>query len=291
MKLEKKKCGIIMPISQIDDVYSKEHWVDVKTMLMEAIEATGFQADIVSNADDIGIIQKRIIQNIYDNPLIVCDVSGKNPNVMFELGLRLAFDKPTIIVKDDKTSYSFDTSPIEHLTYPRDLRYNQIVDFKKELSDKIIGTYRKSQEEANFSTFLKHFGQFTVAKLETTEVSKEEFLIEELKEIRQAIGFLTKERNISLNQSHYSEGRVTDLIRVNSQKNIALPIDLRIKLERLIKDGMPDNDIAKLLATEFQTPKPLILKEIKNMRELYDNMEDSKKRTYVSPGGEYIQKR
>jgi len=32
---------------------------------------------------------------------------------MFELGLRLAFDKPAIIVKDDNTSYSFDTAPIE----------------------------------------------------------------------------------------------------------------------------------------------------------------------------------
>jgi hypothetical protein len=32
-----------------------------------------------------------------------------------DMGLRLAFDKPTIIIKDDKTSYAFDTPPIEHL--------------------------------------------------------------------------------------------------------------------------------------------------------------------------------
>lgn len=74
---------------------------------------------------------------MYENPIVVCDVSGKNPNVMFELGIRLAFDKPTIIIKDDKTSYSFDTSPIEHLEYPRDLRYNRIEDFKSKLTDKI----------------------------------------------------------------------------------------------------------------------------------------------------------
>jgi hypothetical protein len=53
-------------------------------------------------------------------------VSGKNPNVMFELGIRLAFDKATIIIKDDKTDYSFDTSVIQHIPYPRDLRHNQI---------------------------------------------------------------------------------------------------------------------------------------------------------------------
>jgi len=42
--------------------------------------------------------------------MIVCDISGRNPNVMFELGLRLAFDKPAIIIKDEITPYSFDTS-------------------------------------------------------------------------------------------------------------------------------------------------------------------------------------
>jgi hypothetical protein len=34
----------------------------------------------------------------------------KNPNVMFELGMRLAFDKPAIIIKDNRTNYSFDTA-------------------------------------------------------------------------------------------------------------------------------------------------------------------------------------
>jgi hypothetical protein len=62
---------------------------------------------------------------------VIGDVSCKNPNVMFELGMRLAFDKPTIIIKDDQTSYSFDISPIQNLEYPRDLRFNKIIDFKE----------------------------------------------------------------------------------------------------------------------------------------------------------------
>jgi hypothetical protein len=119
-------CGIVMPISAIDNC-TESHWSDVQEILSNAIEEAGFTPNIVSNADNVGIIQKRIIQNLYKNPIVVCDVSGKNPNVMFELGMRLAFDKPTIIVKDDKTSYSFDTSPIEHLSYPRDLRFAKIV--------------------------------------------------------------------------------------------------------------------------------------------------------------------
>jgi len=87
-----------MPISEIDGC-SAEHWEDVLNILCEAIDEAGFKANLVSSSSDVGVIQKRIIQNLYNNPIVVCDVSGKNPNVMFELGMRLAFDKPTIIIK------------------------------------------------------------------------------------------------------------------------------------------------------------------------------------------------
>jgi hypothetical protein len=183
---DKKICGLVMPISAVDGL-SEAHWAEVLAVLSEAIEKAGFVPNLVSNADDVGIIQKRIIQNLYDNPIVVCDVSGKNPNVMFELGLRLAFDKPAIIVKDDKTTYSFDTSPIEHLAYPRDLRYAQIVDFKAKLAEKIKGTHNKAATDPNYTTFLKNFGEFTVAKLDEKEITGQEYIIEELKALRTAV--------------------------------------------------------------------------------------------------------
>jgi hypothetical protein len=179
-------CGVVMPISSIDGC-TESHWADVLEIVTEAIEEAGFQANLVSNADDVGIIHKRIIQNLYDNPIVVCDVSGKNPNVMFELGMRLAFDKPTVIIKDEKTAYAFDTSAIEHIEYPRDLRFSRIVDFKTKLTEKIIATHKRATTDPNFTTFLKHFGEFTVAKLDKKEVSGQQFIIEELRSIRSAV--------------------------------------------------------------------------------------------------------
>lgn len=182
-KLPLPTCGIVMPISAIDDC-SESHWSDVLTIVSDAITDAGFYPNIVSNADESGIIQKRIIQNLFENPVVVCDVSGKNPNVMFELGMRLAFDKPTIVIKDDKTDYSFDTSPIEHVGYPRDLRFSRIVEFKAKLTEKILATHRMSQKNANYTTFLKHFGEFKVAELEQKTVGLDEYILDELKEIR-----------------------------------------------------------------------------------------------------------
>jgi hypothetical protein len=81
---EKEICGIVMPISAIDGC-SESHWSDVMEIISESIEDAGLVPNIVSNADEVGIIQKRIIQNLYENPIVVCDVSGKNPNVMLPL--------------------------------------------------------------------------------------------------------------------------------------------------------------------------------------------------------------
>ncbi|NMU25180.1 hypothetical protein HKB21_06065, partial [Vibrio parahaemolyticus] len=63
------KCGLIMPISPIDGC-SAEHWSEVKDIIEEALVGTDFHVKLVSDASDVGIIQKRIVQNIYDNEIV-----------------------------------------------------------------------------------------------------------------------------------------------------------------------------------------------------------------------------
>jgi hypothetical protein len=176
-----------MPISELDGCPAS-HWTDVKVILNEAIEAAGFEPNLVSSDADVGIIQKRIVENLYNNPITVCDISGRNANVMFELGMRLAFDKPVIIVKDDKTPYSFDTSPIEHLEYPRDLRFGLIRDFKDKLTEKINNSIK------NKNSFLKSFGTFKIAELDEKEVGATEFILDELSGIKSTLSRLYREQ-------------------------------------------------------------------------------------------------
>ncbi|MGD1091334.1 MAG: RNA helicase [Bryobacteraceae bacterium] len=187
-------CGLIMPISLLDGC-TADHWAEVKTIITEAVESISsprFVTRLVSDADEIGVIQKRIVQNVYNSTIVVCDVSGKNPNVMFELGLRLAFDKPTVIIKDDKTDYSFDTGVIEHIGYPRDLRFGRIVDFKKKLAEKISSTYKASLEDPKHSPFLKSFGQFHVASLTQSEASPDKVMLEMLTDMQRDIQILRR---------------------------------------------------------------------------------------------------
>lgn len=179
-------CGIIMPIADTEG-YPLGHWRNVHDIICEASTSAGFKANLVSSDDDVAVIQKRIVQNIYDNPIVVCDISAKNANVMFELGMRLAFDKPTVIIKDERTPYSFDISSIEHLDYPSDLRYQSINVFKERLAGKIKETYLKSINDPSYTTFLKHFGTFKVAQLDQKEVSESEYLASEIKDLKSLV--------------------------------------------------------------------------------------------------------
>jgi hypothetical protein len=61
------------------------------------------------------------------------------------------------------------------------------VDFKVKLTEKIVATHKRATTDPNFTTFLKHFGEFTVAKLDKKEVSGQEFIMEELRSIRSAV--------------------------------------------------------------------------------------------------------
>lgn len=160
---EQLLCGLVMPISAMGD-YSPEHWSEMRDILSECIGSISefkFHVKMVSDADDVAVIHKTIVQNLYKSDIVICDVSGKNPNVMFELGMRLAFDKPTVIIKDDATEYPFDTGIIEHITYPRDHRFAKMRIFTNRLKEKVLATYKAWISNPSHSIFLKNFGDFT----------------------------------------------------------------------------------------------------------------------------------
>jgi len=232
----KLACGIIMPISAQPGC-SAEHWSEVRSIIEESIsiiDAPNFDARLVSDADDVGVIQKRIVQNIYSSEIVVCDVSCKNSNVMFELGMRLAFDKPTVIIKDDQTDYSFDTGIIEHITYPRDLRFSKIVSFKRALAEKVRATYLASLDPKN-STFLKNFGTFHVASLAQADASPDQMALEMLVDIQKELSILRREVRRTPNR--------TRIAGINQD----VPPDAASRTSKLISEYVKKHNIENVL--------------------------------------------
>ena len=70
--------AVVMPISPTEG-YPPEHWPEVETILKTVATESGFDPNLVSNANDVGIIQKRIIENLYFNDIVTVTSARKIP--------------------------------------------------------------------------------------------------------------------------------------------------------------------------------------------------------------------
>ena len=174
-----------MPISECDGL-SADHWAEVFDIIKSVADKDDFDARLVSDTTESNLIHNEILKNLYNDNLIICDVSGRNPNVFFELGIRMATQKPTIIVKDDKTIYPFDIAPNRFVRYPRDLRHSGMEEFKELLSESITKT---AKQEHKFS-FIGALGPFTVPDVENSEIPAADAIIQKLDQIDRKIEFL-----------------------------------------------------------------------------------------------------
>lgn len=103
-KSEVRECFIIMPISDVEG-YETGHFKKVyEDLISPACVKAGFTARIASDVKETNLIHLDILKSLLDAPMAICDISTHNPNVLFELGIRQAFDKPTVIIKDNSTA-------------------------------------------------------------------------------------------------------------------------------------------------------------------------------------------
>jgi len=242
----KNICGIIMPIADMEQ-YDPGHWTRVKGLIEAAAELSGYRARLVSESEDIGVIHSRIVENIHDDPIVVCDVSGKNANVMFELGLRLAFDKPVIIIIDEKTGYSFDTSPIEHISYRSDMRYKDTIEFIESLAKKIKSTVERKKNDKNYSPFVGHFGKFTVTNLKEVQGTSAEYISHRLNEMQRTLDRMVSLQSASMDIESVATARVIEPSGLVRNAGLRRPPSFRalnIVLKMLKETGITDPEQA-----------------------------------------------
>lgn len=166
-------CGIVMPIAAMGEQYPEDHWRRVRSILQRAVERAGMKVQLVWDNPEVDVIQSAILQNLYENDIVICDVSGLNPNVMLEAGLRLSTKKPTIIVTDRQQKPPFDISTIGYIEYQLDLEYNAIEDFLDRLQKKISAVHQ-SYIEGNYKSFVEQF-KFETVTPSTVNVSAEKY--------------------------------------------------------------------------------------------------------------------
>lgn len=143
---QSKRCFIITPIGELNsDIYRKAKGV-IESVIRPELEKNGF-SDIKS-ADEIsesGMINNQIIRRIIKDDLVVANLTGNNPNVMYELAIRHAVARPIIHICEQGTKLPFDVANQRIIYYVNDMMGSF------ELSD----SFRKFVEKINYSIYNK----------------------------------------------------------------------------------------------------------------------------------------
>ena len=116
-------CFAIMPITTPDEAVSqyggdREHFLHVAEFIFKpAAELAGYRF-VPASVDSSKVIQAAIIDNLARADVVLCDTSLWNANVFFELGIRVALNKPVALVRDRLTdTVPFDNTPIHCYEY------------------------------------------------------------------------------------------------------------------------------------------------------------------------------
>ncbi|MCE1986695.1 hypothetical protein LWT11_02095 [Enterobacter roggenkampii] len=169
-----KKCFAIMPIADHAD-YDNGHFTRVYNHLIKpACEQAGFSAVRADDAKASHMIMFDILKNIVECDMAICDLSSKNPNVFYELGLRQAFNKKTILITDGKTTTPFDITGFRYVKYDPSLRIDTVMKDISEIAAMLKETDEASEDDINSIVKLL---RLQPAKLEHVQLNEQDTMM------------------------------------------------------------------------------------------------------------------
>ncbi|MGW4318883.1 hypothetical protein ACWEMW_06770 [Streptomyces sp. NPDC004684] len=120
-----RRCFVIGPIGDSHAAHGtseqeayEHHLAIFEQVIAPACEKYGITAVRADGIAHAGDINEQICRHVVESDLVVADVSGGNPNVMYELGLRHITGKPTIHV-GEAGQLPFDIASIRTIRYQR----------------------------------------------------------------------------------------------------------------------------------------------------------------------------
>lgn len=175
-KDENKNCFVLMPIADCDG-YEKGHFAHVyDDIIKPAIDKTEFTAIRADEVKETNFIHLDILKKLIDAPIAVCDLSTRNPNVLFELGIRQAFDKPVVLIQEKGTPKIFDIAPLRYLEYSKEMKYHEVLESQKSLQEAIEATKAAEGDSGNINSIVKLMALSSPAIIPNLDSSNKEVL-------------------------------------------------------------------------------------------------------------------
>lgn len=224
-----KKCFIIMPISTPDG-YSENHFKQVyDTIIAPAVRKAGYEPYRVDDDRICDSIIDKILHNLVECEMAVCDLSSRNPNVMYELGIRQAYGKKVVLIQDEKSQPIFDVSAINTVFYNSRRIYEDVIASQNNISEAIISTAKED------SISLMSIANMRPATIEVQSENDDKQISEKL-----LLSILSTVRR--LEQSQVMQSRKLNVPITSNDYILARYFDLQNDIDKAISRQKVDKD-------------------------------------------------
>lgn len=146
-----KSCFFITPIGEESSPERLRADYMLK-VIKQILSEFGFdETNIIAahNINSPGVITNQVIKQVTSASIVIADLSGLNPNVMYELALRHFTYLPVIQICDDSTTLPFDVKTMRTIFYNFDGKVNS--GFKRELR----ATYESIEKKSSIDNPMK----------------------------------------------------------------------------------------------------------------------------------------
>jgi CheY-like chemotaxis protein len=145
-KVPPRKCFVIMPFSTSHSCTQTE-WDEVFNKLIKpSVEKAGFGYVCERSSARVGNIIEDILDALNRADLLIADLTDRNPNVFYELGVRHALRNATILIAQNLSDIPFDLHPYATQTYGWKIDAERRA-FMKRIKE-IIGLIEQNPERA-----------------------------------------------------------------------------------------------------------------------------------------------
>ena len=152
MQFKEYTCFFVSPISQPETEIRKNSDLVKSLLLTPALTQCGFATERIIRSDELGTanIQEDMKAHLDNDELCVVDITGLNPNVMYEFGYRRGLGKALIVIADNETGTPFDISADRIVRYdlksPEALKQlpSTIEALRKQVQDRISAGFVES---------------------------------------------------------------------------------------------------------------------------------------------------
>lgn len=186
-----KKCFIISPIGKEHSEIRRKVDGLISSVIHPVVEIDlGFEIGISHLFSSSGSITTKIIEHLLDDDLVVANLTGLNPNVMYELAVRHAKRLPVVSIAEVGTTLPFDISDERTIFYTDDM--NGVSELKINLKKAIVDTLELTEHDNP----IYRAAQANIMQEITATQDVNSYMLSRIEEIASSINELKKVKSI-----------------------------------------------------------------------------------------------